>query len=87
MNNFQRATVLALIAVCFAYCAEKPSKIKTYDAGIALAVEKDVLTFAIERRLAELERVTVSPARKTVRSSIQTPTSLDPVHDGQNPPQ
>lgn len=54
-----------MIAMCFSYCAEKPSKIKTYDAGIALAVEKDVLTFAIERRLAALERIAFLPEKKT----------------------
>jgi len=65
MNNISKAIALGIIALVFQYCAEKPAKVKTYDAGVALSVQEDVLKFAIERRLAQLEAHVYEPIKKT----------------------
>lgn len=83
MNDFQKAVTFALVlCLCLSYCSNTPAKTKIYDAGIALSVERDLLTFAIERRLAALERVTISPKQMKAARATETPSAIDPVHYG-----
>lgn len=59
MNNYNiaKALCIAVIALYLPYCAEKPNKAKTYDAGIALSAEEDMLRLSIHRRLCALEQI------------------------------
>ena len=63
------------------HCAKKQPPAKTVDAGVALAVQEDVLIEAIERRLARLEAQTMQPAKEaTTRGKIVPISASEAVH-------
>jgi len=62
MKRVSFGTAVIVVIMCLSYCSNKPMHPKTYDAGIALAVQEDVLKTSIERRLTALEMVEVAPA-------------------------
>lgn len=73
-NDTTKALCIAIIALCLPYCSEKEAKVKTYDAGVSITVEHDVLRAAIERRLCALEQVKIQP-NETKKQSVPVSAS------------
>lgn len=79
MNYYDltKAVCIAVIALCLPYCCEKTSKVKTYDAGIALDVQQDILRHSIKRRLSALEQITFKPSQVP---TVQAVSASEAVH-------
>lgn len=79
MRNAYKLIFAAIIACMLSYCSEKPKKTKTYDPGVSLTVQEDVLRAAINRRLIELEKVSFSTAKKQ-KNRVEIMAPLEPIH-------
>jgi len=81
-HSIYTAIAILIIALFLPYCSGKNNNKppKTYDAGIALAVEEDILKAAIERRLGVLENIVFKPTEPMKKQMVEPIRASDAIN-------
>ena len=81
-HKINTAIAVLVIALLLPYCSGKKGNkpVKSYDAGVALAVEEDILRAAIERRLGVLENIVFKPTEPMKKQMVEPIRASDAIN-------